>query len=212
MRLWWAGPMLLALTGCEPMDPSGELLQPVAAPIVRAPAAGATGAAAAGAVQGDFDFAADERTDDGATGDELDPVALQAKLLGIPADQLARLAPATPPSAAPTAAPVATTQPMLGPPQLVWDPANPLPDTSFGVRVLATLLDMQPPRAVLGLPDGSERVVQPGTFLDAERIVVLAIGRDAVQIAKVVPQGFYAKVETQTVRALYPGAAGGTAP
>ena len=34
--------------------------------------------------------------------------------------------------------------------------------------------------------------------------MVLAIGRDAVQIAKVTPAGFYARVQTDTVRALYP--------
>jgi hypothetical protein len=72
------------------------------------------------------------------------------------------------------------------------------------VRVLATLLDIQPPRAILGLPDGAEQVVQPGAMLPEQGLVVLAIGRDAVQLAKVTPQGFYAAVRTETVQALYP--------
>jgi hypothetical protein len=37
-------------------------------------------------------------------------------------------------------------------------------------------------------------------------VVVLAIGRDAVQVAHITPQGFYAKVDTETIRALYPSA------
>lgn len=86
----------------------------------------------------------------------------------------------------------------------VWDPSKPLADVSFGVRVVATLLDLQPPRAVLGLPDGSEEVVRPGTMLPEHGLVVLAIGRDAVQLARITPEGFHASVQTDTIRALYP--------
>jgi hypothetical protein len=204
---------MVALVGaCEPMESSGAPLQPVAVqPVAPTGPAPSPPAAPGAGPQGGFDFEADARTDEAGSGD-VDPVALQAKLLGVPPDQIARLAPATPPAPAAAPAPVPAPAPVTGPPQLVWDPNQPLPDTSFGVRVLATLLDMQPPRAVLGLPDGSERVVQPGTFLEPERLVVLAVGRDAVQVAKVTPQGFYAKVETQTIRALYPNAAGATQP
>jgi hypothetical protein len=67
---------------------------------------------------------------------------------------------------------------------------------------MATLLDVQPPRAVLALPDGTERVVQPGAFLPEHRLIVLAIGRDAVQVAHVEPIGFMSRVETTTLRSL----------
>jgi hypothetical protein len=74
---------------------------------------------------------------------------------------------------------------------------------SWGVSLLATLLDVQPPRAVIALPDGSERVVQPGALLPEHRLVVLAIGRDAVQIAHIEPMGWNSRVQTSTLRSLF---------
>ena len=50
--------------------------------------------------------------------------------------------------------------------------------------------------------DGTELVVQPGQMLPEHNLVVLAVGGDAIQVARVTPQGFYAKVETETVGAL----------
>jgi hypothetical protein len=203
----------LLVVACEPMPPSGDVLAPApvsapapaAAPVPDvdpAPAAGApaktgkTGKSAEAGPQGDFDFDAEDRQDAPAGEGEEDPLALQARLLGL--DEVPQPAPAAEAPAAPAPAPL----PGLQAP--VWDPTHPLPDASFGVRVLAVLLDMQPPRAVLGLPDGREQVVTPGAMLPAEGLVVLAIGRDAVQVAKITPSGFYARVDTQTVRALYP--------
>jgi hypothetical protein len=93
----------------------------------------------------------------------------------------------------------------------MWDPRVPLPQVSFGVRVLAVVLDVQPPRAMLALPDGREVVVQPGTMLPADGLVILAIGRDAVQVAKFTPAGYYATVQTYTVQAMY-APAGSVAP
>lgn len=187
-------PLLLAL-GCVPVEPSGSPLTPVRVTPVERPAAAP---AAPDAPQGDFDFEAEDREEEGPADAAADPLELQARLLGVPVESLRKPAPAPEPA---PAAPVAA-----GPAAPVWDPTVPLPDASFGIRILAVLLDIQPPRAVIGLPDGREQVVTPGAMLPTEGLVVLAIGRDAVQIAKVTPQGFYAKVETQTVRALYPGA------
>jgi hypothetical protein len=86
----------------------------------------------------------------------------------------------------------------------MWDGTGPLEGTgTWGVTLLATLLDVQPPRAVVSLPDGTERVVQPGTFLPEHRLVVLAIGRDAVQLAHIEPMGFKSRIETSTIRSLF---------
>ncbi|MBX2796957.1 MAG: hypothetical protein KTR31_04785 [Myxococcales bacterium] len=103
--------------------------------------------------------------------------------------------------------PLSEEPPALAPSTMVpvWDPTKPLSDASFGIRVVATLLELQPPRAVLGLSDGTEHVVTPGAMLESEGLLVLAIGRDAVQIAKITPQGFHASVQTETVRTLYAG-------
>lgn len=186
---------LLTLLACEPVPSSGRILEPVR--VTNAPHPSATPAPAAGP-QGDFDFEGEDRPAGGeGTGDE-DPIALQARLLGISPDQVTRPPPA-PAAPAPAAAPA-----VPAPAAPLWDPSRPLPDVQFGVRVLGVLLDLQPPRAVLGLPDGREQVVTPGAMLPAEGLVVLAIGRDAVQVARITPAGFYARVDTETIRALYP--------
>ena len=57
---------------------------------------------------------------------------------------------------------------------------------------------------MLILPDGKSIVAGPGDFLADQRMVVMAIGRDVVQLARVSPMGFYAKVDTQTLTALSP--------
>ncbi len=204
--------MLLLLLACVDVPSTGKLLEPVK--VTGGATAGAPGAAAPGAgptsrppsrpsgPQGDFDFEADGRPEgEGAapeaeaTDAEADPLVLQARLLGLSPD-------AVPKAPAPAAAPAPMALPPVAAP--LWDPSRPLPDVSFGVRVLGVLLDLQPPRAVLGLPDGREQVVTPGAMLPAEGLVVLAIGRDAVQVARITPAGFYARVDTETIRALYP--------
>ena len=75
---------------------------------------------------------------------------------------------------------------------------------SWGVRLVSTVVDAQPPRAILGLPDGSEAVVKPGSLLPDVGIVVLAIGKDQVQIAEVTAEGDHARVVTRTVTSMYP--------
>jgi len=53
------------------------------------------------------------------------------------------------------------------------------------------------------LSDGTEVVVEPGTMLPDAHAVVLAIGRDAIQIAEVHPEGDRTRVATQTLSALH---------
>src|SRR5262245_11127737 len=120
---------VLAVAGCVEVPSSGELL----APVREAPAAEAAPAVESAAEpatpQGDFDFEAEARPQDAeaatAEAEPLDANELQARATAI--------------------------VPGPGTPQL-WDPNMPLPETSFGVRLLGVLLDVQPPRAVLGLP------------------------------------------------------------
>src|SRR5690606_13949996 len=91
---------------------------------------------------------------------EPDALALQAMLLGKPT-------PPPPPVAEPERP--ATPEVQVA----VWDPERPLPEATFGVRVLSTLSHLQPPRAVLGLPDGGETVVQAGTILPDQHVIVM---------------------------------------
>lgn len=120
--------------------------------------------------------------------------ALQTDLFGGPVSPGA--VPRAPESAGPAAAPPAKP----APPALDTLPSDPWP-----VRLVATLPAAQPPRAILGLPSGEERVVAPGSILPEQGIVVLAVSRDRVQIAKITPAGDHATIDAIELTAQYPG-------
>lgn len=188
--VWIAG----LLVGCVSTTPSLDLM---------APAKGNAVAPAATGPQGGFDFAGEDRPAE-AEGDdaegERDPVRLQSRLLGLSGDALPPPGPA--PAAPGAPAPVDPSAPPPAAP--VGAPDLPLPTGVFGVRVVSTLTEVQPPRAVLGLPSGKEIVVQPGAMLPDERLVVLAIGRAGVQVAHILPDGYATRIEPITLPALYP--------
>lgn len=77
---------------------------------------------------------------------------------------------------------------------------------SWGVRLLNTLPQAVPPRAALGLPSGEEIVVAPGSMLPEVGVVVIAVGPDTAQLAKVTANGDHAVVEMATLAAQYPQA------
>ncbi|MBN1334345.1 MAG: hypothetical protein JXB39_00130 [Deltaproteobacteria bacterium] len=95
-----------------------------------------------------------------------------------------------PPVAAPAAPPP--------PPPAIPDPG--VTDT-WPVRLVATVPDAQPPRAILGLADGREVVVKPGTLLPEPHLVVMAVGAHTVELAEVRPMGDHADVVTRTLHA-----------
>lgn len=74
---------------------------------------------------------------------------------------------------------------------------------AWGVRLLQTMPSAQPPRAALGLPDGSEVVVSPGSMLPQAGIVVISVSADKAQLAKVEAVGDHANIETLTLFAQY---------
>ncbi len=176
----WA--LAFGLVGCAPVAPSSDLLASAAPRVATAPEG----------PQGSFDFEGEDRPEEEEPPGEEDPIRLQARLLGVSAASLSAPAPVAPADLAP---PAAAPEPAAAPPAMVGN---------FGVRVISTLTEVQPPRAVLGLPSGKEVVVQPGTMLPDDHIVVLAIGRTGVQIATITPEGFASRVETTTIPALYP--------
>lgn len=195
------------LLGCQDIPSRGVFVPAEATgPTARASGGGAgTGGAAKPAApkaaptgpQGGYDFEANDRKDEEDDAADADPVDLQADLLGIDKSELVEPAPRPKPAGPGVGLP--------GIPTPQWQPDQPI-DGSWGMRVVATLHDVQPPRAVVAMPDGAELVVQPGQMLPNYRMVVLAVGRNAVQVARVTPQGFYAKVETETVASLAPAA------
>lgn len=81
------------------------------------------------------------------------------------------------------------------------------PVGGWGLRLISTLPGTQPPRAVIALPDGKEIVVEPGTFLTEQRMVIVSIERDSVQVTKFTPDGNRAKSATETLVPQYRPAA-----
>lgn len=202
MRRWGVA-LALLVSGCTQVEPSGRPLAPVAdgvaASTVGAPTAPANAPVTAEAPvtpggAGGFDFEGDDRTDDKAAPDDvpLSDAEIAAALGLAKVDPNAPVAPVGPPPPV-EVAPVAPSAPAFPPPPVNW-----------GVRLVSTVIDAQPPRAILGLADGTETVVQPGDLLPAAHLVVLAIGRDAVQIAQITPEGDHARVDTYVVTALFP--------
>ena len=206
MRPWL---LLTALAlGCTQLDPSGDPTAPVA--VQAATSSGGGTAPAPTEPQGDFDFEAEDAqaedladpdADDAPVeGDDL--VALQAKMLGLSAP------PAAPATPEPTpAAPAAVAPAMVAPaaPAPMWDPASQRPiKGSFGITVVDTRVDLQPPEARIILPNGERATLTPGDMVPQFGVVLLAVGRDAVQIATVSPEGYYATVTPQTVAVLSP--------
>jgi hypothetical protein len=102
---------------------------------------------------------------------------------------LAAAASAAPPASA------ATPAPAFGVPS----------PTIWPVRLLSTVAQAQPPRAILGLPDGSETVVSPGSMLAAQGLVVMTVTPDHVQLARIQPAGDHAAIDTIELSAQYPG-------
>jgi hypothetical protein len=72
------------------------------------------------------------------------------------------------------------------------------------VRLVGTMSDAQPPRAVLGFATGEEVVVTPGMLLPAHQIVVMSIGASQVQLAQIIPTGDRATIQSMSLQAAYP--------
>lgn len=195
----------VALMACDPIAPSDDIFSPrkvVAAAAVPVAAVQVDDSTEAAPVDdGSFDFDSEDRKDDEADGEEVDPLQLQARLFGADPSAMPAPAPAPVPAPAPAEAAVAGA-PMMGMAPPVWNAGQPL-EGSWGIRLVAVVTGVQPPRAVIALSDGTEVVVQPGDMLPEARIVVMAVGANAVQLAHVSPEGFYASVRTETIASLY---------
>lgn len=74
----------------------------------------------------------------------------------------------------------------------------------FPVRLVSTIPNAQPPRAILGLPSGQEVVVAPGSMLATEGLVVMSISAGRVQLAKINAAGDHAQIDALEITAQYP--------
>jgi type IV secretory pathway VirB10-like protein len=75
--------------------------------------------------------------------------------------------------------------------------------SSWPVRLVSSLPDTQPPRAILGLPDGREVVVTAGSMIPDQGIVVMAIGQERVQLARISASGDHAVIKEESINAQY---------
>lgn len=200
---------ILFLAACDPIAPTGDLQglmqprpEPVAAvaPPVQAPSDDAEPVAEPGG----FDFDADA-PEDGPV--DPDAVVDIGEAMGVDADTDSEAIVAEAPPAVVEDFAMLEPAPTLDPNTPVSSPAaipalQPV-GMGFGVRLVSTTAQSQPPRAILGLTDGREVVVEPGTMLPDEQLIILAIGQDSVQIAEVTPMGDRAKVESRVLQAMY---------
>jgi len=88
----------------------------------------------------------------------------------------------------------------------------PTRDEAFGIRLVGTMIDAQPPNAVLRLPNGDKALVEAGEMLDDAGLLVLAIGDKVVKLVKVTKHGWYARVETAVLHSNPRGPAREVAP
>jgi hypothetical protein len=109
--------------------------------------------------------------------------------------------------------PSSQTPPPPPPPVQAAPPAPPPPTTSQGwpqtlgkawpVRLVTTVPNAVPPRAILGLPNGKEVVVNPGSMVPELGLVVVAISPGSAELAKIAPAGDHATIESVTLRSQY---------
>ncbi|MEL6348294.1 MAG: hypothetical protein AAFV53_34610 [Myxococcota bacterium] len=74
---------------------------------------------------------------------------------------------------------------------------------SWPMRLVDTTPNAQPPRAILGMPDGTEHVITPGKMLPNYKVVVMSIGPNAAELAYILPSGDHAAVQTVSLQKQY---------
>lgn len=212
-RATWATLGVLGLSGCETVESSGTPFQPVA---VGAPAAAGSLASAAvdetepevprlrmisdgettKVVSGPAELVEQQNAKDGVADAEkpAEPGRLDGLLASAQAAPTEPRVPAPPPTGSAFAPPTMTSAPPV---------ADPTQVGGWPVRLVKTIPDAQPPRAVLGLPSGKEIVVTPGTMIPEEGLVVVAVGPDRVQLSQVKSQGDHASITSFTLDAMY---------
>ena len=188
-------PLFLSLLfGCEQIEPTGDPLKPVA---VNAPVA--------------LDVEADVEEVEEEEAFTISSEELAAIADGTDVVEDAKLATATPSGStekatAPPPPPPAAPPPTATPPVPAPATGNGWPDQvgkAWPVRLVTTVPNASPPRAILGLPDGKEVVVNPGSMVPDLGLVVVAISPGSAELAKIAPAGDHATIESITLRAQY---------
>lgn len=185
--------LALFLVACSSTEPSSDPFAPVQPPAAPAPVVGDQAAPAE-----EFRISSEEMQKNAAEAkaeqlpseNPLGPpgAATEEPAAAAPVAEVAPLAEATPPAAPAAVAPVEVA------------PATPSP---WPVRLVKTLPEAQPPRAILGLPDGTEIVVSPGSLIADQGLVVLSVGKTSLDLARVTAAGDHATIAPLTLTAQY---------
>ena len=183
---------LCTLIGCEQIEPSGDPLKPIA-------------------VDSPTITEVDQPVDDADSIEEEETFSISSEELAAIAEGGDGVEPAPTPESTPTTQlPEQPSVPMPPPP-----PAAPPPPAStnsawskamgkaWPVRLVTTIPNASPPRAILGLPDGKEIVVNPGSMVPDLGLVVVAISPGSAELAKIAPAGDHATIESVTLRSQY---------
>jgi hypothetical protein len=116
---------------------------------------------------------------------------------------------AVPPAPEANTEPVVEAAPVEAQPLVESSPPSAAPavvpggSMAWPVRLVRTHLDEQPPSAILALPDGRRIVVSPGDMVPERGLVVMAIGRERVQLAAINSKGDHATVVPMELTAQY---------
>ena len=178
----------LLLGGCADMPPSGSPFSPVAVEAAPGPVPEPASEDPAFAVFDEEPFTLS--SEDLRTGTEPGTKA--------PAGDGAPVEAPTPEAVGGEAPPVTSAPPSGA--ASGWSATAP---AGWPVRLVSTVPDAQPPRAILGMPDGREIVASPGTMVPELGMVVMAVGRGQVEVARIQAQGDHATVASQTLTAQF---------
>jgi hypothetical protein len=185
MRVWFLG---LLLAGCESMTPSGNPLQPAAVaksiPVLRPVAPKAP------------PLQPEEEKAFSISSEELHAGATGGGAPSKPADTVAK---APTPSTPSTPSPTPAAQPSAPAPI----PVDRTDAIRWPVRLVTTIPRATPPRAIIGLPDGREIVVHPGSMVPELGLVVIAIAPGSAELARIAPMGDHATIQSMTLQAQY---------
>jgi len=188
-------PLLLCvwLVACEQMEPSGDPLAPVGPAAAPAAAPSAPAAPAEGPEDVTFRI----------SSEELQAAATAIEEGASPNDALAEAQGDGAPEAQEESKP--EIQPEIQPVMTIAEPRAVLPDAAGGwpIRLVVTMPSTQPPRAVIGLPDGREMVVTAGDLIPDVGMVVMSVGATSVQMAQVTAAGDHAQIANITLNAMY---------
>ena len=190
------------LTACEPMQPSGN---PLAAVSVQPGVAGAGASSDVDTRFSDeepFEMSSEDLSSKSSTSAGGGASTTKVGAAAAPAAASGGAASAPEPVSAPNPQPqpVAQTASQAAVQTAAVSAAATM---DWPIRLVRTHLDEQPPSAILAMPDGRRIVVSPGDMVPERGLVVMAIGRERVQLAAIRSSGDHATVAPMELTAQY---------